>query len=139
MYDVFEAGAHGNSDFYGTLDAGVKSDNLYNCDGIATCSNAYYCRFLENCNYCIGCIGLKNKEFCILNKEYPKEERFALADKIFAQMEQDGNLGQFFPASLNPFYFNDTVAYLVGDFSKEEVIKAGFLRREDEIKADIPA
>jgi hypothetical protein len=37
-------------------------------------------------------------------------------------MEQDGTLGEFFPATMNPFYFNDTAAYLIDpSFSKEEV------------------
>ena len=37
-------------------------------------------------------------------------------------MEQDGTLGDFFPASMNPFYFNDTAAYLIDPtFTKEEV------------------
>ena len=40
---------------------------------------------------------------------------------------------------MNPFYFNDTVAYLIDDsFTKEEVTKAGYLRRDEEIKVDIP-
>jgi hypothetical protein len=41
---------------------------------------------------------------------------------------------------MNPFYFNDSAACLIDDtFSKEEAIKAGFLRRDAEIKVDIPA
>ena len=54
-------------------------------------------------------------------------------------MEADGSLGKFFPADMNPFYFNDTVAYLVDDsFTKEEVEKEGFLWRDSPIKVDIP-
>jgi hypothetical protein len=38
-------------------------------------------------------------------------------------MEQDGTLGEFFPATMNPFYFNDTAAYLIDpSFTKEEVV-----------------
>jgi len=103
------------------MNAGVKSENVYNCEGVVTCSNVYYSRFLEYCSYCLGCIGLKNKQFCIFNKQYTKEERFELADKIFAKMDEEGTLGKYFPASLNPFYFNDTMASLVGDFTEEEI------------------
>jgi len=40
---------------------------------------------------------------------------------------------------MNPFYFNDTAACLIDDsFTKEEVAKAGYLRRDGEIKVDIP-
>ena len=41
---------------------------------------------------------------------------------------------------MNPFYFNDTAAYLIDpSFTKEEVEKAGYLRRSDPIKVDIPS
>ena len=41
---------------------------------------------------------------------------------------------------MNPFYFNDTAAYLLDDtFTKEEVRKGDYLRRDEEIKVDIPA
>jgi hypothetical protein len=40
-------------------------------------------------------------------------------------MEDGEILGESFPGRLNPFYFNDTVAYLIDDtFTKEEVTKA---------------
>jgi len=55
-------------------------------------------------------------------------------------MEKDWILGQFFPWWTNPFYFNDTVAYLIDDsFTKEEVAKQWYLRRDEEIKVNIPA
>ncbi len=92
-----------------------------------------------NCHYCLGCIWLKNKSYCILNKQYTKEEWEILAEKIFAAMEKDGTLGAFFPASMNPFYFNDTLAYLIDDsFTKEEVEAEGYLWRDEPIRADIP-
>ena len=40
---------------------------------------------------------------------------------------------------MNPFYFNDTAAYLIDDsFTKEEVEAEGYLRRDEEVKVDIP-
>ena len=54
-------------------------------------------------------------------------------------MEKSWTLWKFFPASMNPFYSNDTFAFLVDDtFTKEEVTKEWYLRRDDEIKVDIP-
>ncbi|HMY80791.1 MAG TPA: hypothetical protein PK048_03005 [Candidatus Absconditabacterales bacterium] len=75
-----------------------------------------------------------------MNKQYTKEERYEKVDEIFAQMDADGTLGQFFPATMNPFYFNDTAAYLIDpSFTKEEVTAKGYLRRDEPIKVDIPA
>ena len=94
---------------------------------------------LQGCSFCIGCIGLKNMSYCILNKQYTKEEWEVLAEKIFGTMEADGSLGSFFPASMCPFYFNDTLAYLIDDsFTKEEVEAEGYLWRDEPIRADIP-
>ena len=40
---------------------------------------------------------------------------------------------------MNPFYFNDTLAYLIDDsFTKEEVENDGYLWRDEPIRADIP-
>ncbi|USN57861.1 MAG: hypothetical protein H6767_05850 [Candidatus Peribacteria bacterium] len=49
-------------------------------------------------------------------------------------------MGDPLPATLNPYYFNDTLAYLVDNsFTKEEVSKAGFMWRDTAISVDIPA
>jgi hypothetical protein len=62
-----------------------------------------------------------------------------MAVKIFTSMEADGILGEFFPASMNPFYFNDTLAYLIDDsFTQEEVEAEGYLWRDAPIRVDIP-
>jgi hypothetical protein len=74
-----------------------------------------------------------------LNKQYSKEAWEILAEKIFSTMENDSTLGQFFPPHINPFYFNDTAAYLMDDsFTKEEVEGDGYLWRDEPIKVDIP-
>jgi hypothetical protein len=103
-------------------------------------SYMYYNCLMEWCSYCLGCIGLKNKSFCIFNKQYTKEEWLEKANEIFSQMDAEWTLWQFFPWYMNPFYFNDTAAYLIDDsFTKEEVTAEWYLRRDEEIKVDIPA
>lgn len=137
VYDCF-LNTPPQNHYYGTFSAWY-GDHIYNSYHIKWGSNVYYSVCMENSSYCIGCVWLRNKEFCILNKQYSKEEWYEQADKIFAQMEQDGILGKFFPWSLHPFYFNDSAAYLIDDsFTKEEVTAEGYLRRDEEIKVDIP-
>ncbi|MDD2487525.1 MAG: hypothetical protein PHS92_04090 [Candidatus Gracilibacteria bacterium] len=136
-YDVYDSGTGDDShDLYG-LSGGGMGNNQYNCI-TSLGSYLYYCNFCWECSFCLGCIGLKNKMYCILNKQYSKDEWFEMADKIFFQMDEAGILGDFFPGDMNPFYFNDTVASILGDFTKEEVIKDGFLWREGKINVDIP-
>lgn len=124
---------------YGTGMAGTNSEHLYCCSWVTRCSYLFYSYHMESCSYCLGCIGLKNKSYCIFNKQYTKEERYDKIDEIFTQMEEDGTLGQFFPWWMNPFYFNDTAAYLIDDsFTKEEVTAKWYLRRDEPIQIDIP-
>ena len=138
IYNTFVCGSPHMDHGYHVLDS-WGGDYIYNGERIAMSSHIYYSFYLENCSYCLWCIWLKNKQFYILNKQYAKEERFTLADKIFAQMGKDGSLWKYFPGYINPFYFNDTAAYLIDDsFTKEEVAKEWYLRRDEEIKVDIP-
>lgn len=125
------------NDVYASCGAWLGS-NIY-CSFNNSWSNIYYSYFCNNCSFCFWCIGLKNKQFCIFNKQYTKEEWYELADKIFAQMDAEWILGDFFPGKLNPFYFNDTAAYLIDDtFTKDEVTKDWYMWRDEEIKVDIP-
>jgi hypothetical protein len=136
---------------YDCLTSATQADNWYGNMWVSPgsfmyCSmnsghvdHIFYCVYVENCHHCIGCYGLYNKSYCIFNKQYTQEERYTEADKVFAQMDKDWTLGQFIPWSMNPFYFNDTLAYLVDDsFTKEEVTKQWYLRRDEEIKVDVP-
>lgn len=137
LYDVVDISKV--DDAYGRMWVWQNSTHMYCWANTATGNHIYYSYFMDTCSYCLWCIWLKNKQFCIFNKEYSKEERYALADKIFEKMEADWTLWAFFPATMNPFYFNDTLAYLIDDsFTKEEVIKEWYLRRDEEMKADVP-
>ena len=137
LYDTISVGLD-CVDFYWVNCWGTHCNNIYLSTNIWSCSNIYYSDYLINCSYCLGCIWLKNKSFCILNRQFTKEERFEKIDEIFTQMERDWVLWDFLPWSMNPFYFNDTVASLIEDFSKEEVLQDWYLWRNDEIKVDIP-
>ena len=126
-------------DMYGTGMAGTNSEHLYCCSGITKCNTLFYSMYCEACSFCLWCIWLKNKSYCILNKQYTKEEWYEKVDEIFGQMDADGTLGEFFPACMNPFYFNDTAAYLIDpSFTKEEVTAKWYLWRDEPIKVDIP-
>ena len=134
-YDICGGGSPTSHDIYGV--AGVSGDHVY-CSSHIIGSNIFYSFYLENCSFCIGCVWLKNKQYCILNKQYTKEQWEILADKIFTQMESDWILWDFFPGNINPYYFNDTIAEMLWDFTKEEVESKWYMWRDEEIKVDIP-
>ncbi|NUJ97242.1 hypothetical protein HGA92_00465 [Candidatus Gracilibacteria bacterium] len=93
-------------------------------------SNLIYCFFCINgVKNCFGCVGLhSNEQYCILNKQYTKEEYEKLVPKIIEHMmtppqspsiegesgaivkQGEQEWGEFFPSSLSPFGYNETVA-----------------------------
>jgi hypothetical protein len=119
--DVWTSSEH----FYWVNGVGWWSSHIYLSNQVVKSHNIYYSYDIESCSYCLGCIWLKNKSYCILNQQYTKEERHQKVDEIFTQMDETWSLGCFFPWTMNPFYFNDTVAYLIDDsFTKEEVLQS---------------
>lgn len=138
LFDVWSSGGNIQG-AYGCM--GVSPwDNFYCVVNSGFVHNVFYSYFVTNCSFCLGCIWLQNKSYCILNKQYTKEDWHEKVDEIFSQMQKDGTLGEFFPATMNPFYFNDTAAYLIDpSFTKEEVTAKWYLRRDEPIKVDIPA
>jgi hypothetical protein len=88
-----------------------------------------------NSHHLFGCIGLKHKRYCILNKQYTKEEYEELVPKIIEKMRADGEWGEFFPVTMSPFAYNETVAQEYFPMTKEEVLARGWKWRDqtDEI------
>ncbi len=139
FYDCVDCGNEWDADLYGVHYCGEKSSGVYCSSSLANCSQVYYSYFMESCSYCVWCVGLKNKSYCIFNKQYEKEEWYERVDAIFEAMEHEWTLGQFLPATMNPFYFNDTAAYLIDStFTKEEVTALWYMRRDEPIKVDVP-
>lgn len=71
----------------------------------------WYCEQCFTCNNCFGCVGLRNKNYCIFNKQYTPEEYWKTVQKIIKHMQQTGEWGQYFPATISPFAYNESVAY----------------------------
>ena len=85
--------------------------------------------YVENCHsskHLFGCSAIKHGQYCILNKEYTKEEYFKLRDKLVEHMKKTGEYGEFFPAELSNFGYNETMAQDYFPLSKEEAIRKGF-------------
>lgn len=128
----------GTVDCYWTSNFGWNPENVYMSYNVWYWSNIFYSYWVVWCSYCIWCVWIQNKQYCILNKQYTKQEWEELSDKIFSQMEDDNILWKYFPWSLNPLHFNDSFAWLVWNFTRDEVEKKWFMWKEDEIKVDIP-
>ena len=87
-----------------------ESYNLNFTSCVEWWSNNYYCFETKYCSHCFWCVWLRNKSYCILNKQYTKEEYEKLAPKIIEHMMKTWEWWEFFPSTLSPFWYNETVA-----------------------------
>lgn len=122
---------------YEVCTGGVNTaDVKFSADAWPTTVHVEYsqsCR--SNTQYIFGCISLRNKQYCILNKQYSKEEYFALRDKIMSDMQEklyvdaqgiEYRYGEFFPVELSLFRYNESAAYDYFPLTKIDAEKRGY-------------
>ena len=133
-YDIYGGGAVIDLSYEG-VDAGIQSSGQLFSVLTHSCLNTYYTYMCFGSKNLFGCIGLQGKQYCILNKQYKKEEYEKLVPKIIEQMNtmpykgKKGLIykyGEFFPAELSPFAYNETIAQEYFSKTKEEIIKNGY-------------
>lgn len=100
---------------------------LFSSETYDNVNNSFYCYFCyPNNSELFGCVSLKNSKYCILNKQYSKEEYEALVPKIIEHMKKNGEWWEFFPVSISPFGYNETVWDEYYPLSRKEADKNGF-------------
>ncbi len=142
---------------------GMNSQNVMFCDATwGGASNVMYSRYCVNgCQDCFGCISLKKARYCILNKQYTKEEYESLVPRIIEQMKgafivdrlsnMMGNshesenmlindkrstineFGEFFPAHMSTFAYNESFAQDYFPLTKEQALQLGYTWRDQEV------
>ncbi|MCR4328460.1 MAG: hypothetical protein NUV53_02970, partial [Patescibacteria group bacterium] len=128
---------------YEAIDTGDQGERM--CfDGIVWSStNVYYSYNCMNSENLFGCVGLRKKQNCILNKQYSKEEFEKLREKIIMHMQEvpyggaKGRIykyGEFFPAEISPFGYNETVAQEYFPLTEKEANEKGFSWRNSEAR-----
>jgi len=109
--------------------------------------DVWYSEYCINAKNLFGCVGIRDRQYCILNKQYSKEEYEKLVPQIIGHMRKtplrlpDGSFagqewGEFFPISMSPFAYNETVAQEYFPLTKKEVEQRGWRWRE--AKDEIP-
>lgn len=105
---------------------GLKANNCLFCSGVLNSTyNMYYSEWCHGCHDCFGCVGLRNKSFCVFNKQYSQEEYEKLVGQIVEKMIANQEWGEFFPVSLSPFGYNETIANYYFPKNKEAATKIG--------------
>jgi hypothetical protein len=142
VYDMMAFGSKEGVEFCcdnHELGAGVQ--NVIFSDQIwMGCHDIMYSKLcVNNSRNCLGCVGLKHAEYCILNKQYTKDEYIILRDKIIEHMKQTSEWGEFFPTTMSPVAYNETVAQEYFPITKEEALKNNWKWREEDKKNYQPA
>ncbi|MFH0838255.1 MAG: hypothetical protein V1880_03240 [Patescibacteria group bacterium] len=122
-----------------------KAELVYNSMSAVNAYNGIcnvFCWDVKDVSYCVesfysndlfGCVGLKRGKYCILNRQYTKEDYLSLRAKIVEYMKKTGEWGEFFPESLSPFAYNETIAQDFYPLNRDEVLARGWLWTEDEL------
>lgn len=130
-YDV--TGCEGTELCYETVVNGLPAThNLFSAYVWKNVHNIYYCILTPGSKNCFGCMGLHDAQYCILNKQYSKEEYEKLVPRIIEYMQKTGEWGKFFPGTLSPFGYNESLANDYFPMNKEESLKSGFKWNEYE-------
>jgi len=91
----------------------VGSESNYHCLFHDICwfdSEILHSSLCFNSKNLFGCVGLKKNEYCILNKQYSKEKYMEIVPKIIEHMKKTKEWGEFFPVTISPFGYNETMA-----------------------------
>ncbi len=146
VHDAYAIGVNIENS-YDLMDSGSNVQNTVFSANVWESFNCQYCYFVKNCSDCFGCVGIKNKKYCILNKQYTKEEYEALVPQIIAQMNEKPytdkggrtyTYGEFFPAELSFFPYNQSIAQEYFPLMQEEVVGRGYLWRNVDDKTYTP-
>ncbi|MDD5026310.1 MAG: hypothetical protein PHH13_02930 [Candidatus Peribacteraceae bacterium] len=93
-------------------------------------ANLLFCEYCFHCKDCFACVGLQHKQYCIFNQQYSKEEYEDLVPRIIEQMRSRGEWGLYFPPTLSPFGYNESLAHEYLPLSEKEARAQGFYWRK---------
>jgi hypothetical protein len=119
--------------------SGYNVTNLKFCNLCwSGCQNLEYCDHCFSAQNCFGCVGLKKQKFCILNKQYTEPEYHRLVAKIKDHMRTTKEYGEFFPVTLSPFDYNETLAQEFFPLTETDVTNQGWRWKQKDQKEYTP-
>ncbi len=112
VYDMNVFGDTGAELCVEVTEIGIGVQNIAFCDQIwSDCYDIFYSRTcVNNSHDLFGCVGFNHGKFCIFNKQYTEKEYHKLRAKIVEHMKSTGEYGEYFPISMSPFRYNETIA-----------------------------
>ncbi|MFA4975519.1 MAG: hypothetical protein WC839_02200 [Candidatus Paceibacterota bacterium] len=127
---------------YESFDTGIGNFRNFFTSVVYSSNDVEYSFNCHGCSSLFGCYGLRSKKYCILNKQYGKVEYENLIPKIKEQMNEVPYIdkrgivykyGEFFPAELSTFCYNETQAQDYFPISKERAKEMGYRWRDRKV------
>ena len=112
----------------------VNAVRNYFCSLCWTCSDIQYCDSCFNSQNLFGCTEMKQQRYCILNKQYTKEEYEKMLPRIIEHMKKSGEYGEFFPMTIAPFAYDESIAQEYFPLTKEQALKKGIAWADHQTK-----
>jgi hypothetical protein len=128
---------------YEVTDTGIQVSRAFFTSVVYGSYEIYYSINCHGSKNLFGCYGLRSKEYCILNKQYTKEEYRALLPKIIEQMNampyvdkigRTYGYGEFFPAEVSPFAYNEVIAIEYFPLTKDEALRRGYAWKDPDAR-----
>jgi hypothetical protein len=91
-----------------------------------TSHDVFYSFGLRSCEECFGCDSLRNAKYCILNKQYSQEEYKQIKETIIKELKEKKLFGLYFPPTIAPFAYNETIGQDNIPITKEDAQKLGY-------------
>lgn len=134
--ECMDSYSFGSSELLYEVHAQANGYNNKFCNWSYDVSESCYLDMCFNISNCFGCVGLHSHEkYCILNKQYTQQEYEEMVPKIIEHMIKTEEWGEFFPANLSPFAYNETVTpEYFPYFTKEQAIARGYRWRDTDGK-----
>ncbi|MDD4318940.1 MAG: hypothetical protein PHW10_01275 [Candidatus Peribacteraceae bacterium] len=117
---------------YESLSLGYGSYNAIFTHGSWGSKHLLYCDIVQSGSHMCGCVSMKPGKHCILNKQYTKEEYESLVPTVIEHMRSTQEWGEFFPAGISPFAYNETTAQQYFPLTEMESKSRGWPWREEE-------
>ena len=117
---------------YESLSLGYGSYNALFTHGSWGSKNLLCCDIVHTGTDMCGCVCMKPGKYCVLNKQYSKEEYERLVPRVIELMRQHGEWGEFFPAGVSPFAYNETTAQVYFPLTAAQAKERGFPWREEQ-------
>lgn len=142
-YDAGPGVGIGLETSYEVTDTGIQANRTFFTSVVYGSYDVYCSINCHGSHHLFGCYGIRNKEYCIFNRQYTKEEYEKLIPRITKHMNEmpytDKNqriyrYGEFFPADVSPFAYNEIIAQEYFPLTKEEAIAQGYSWQEPEMR-----